>query len=92
MSFKETYGMTLDEFYVRYGNHLGDKLAQAWASYVITNHLPCGCTGQCDPYAHDTAPFWDGTPDGPYYTRCPECDCKIYEGEDGCPDCRQPNQ
>jgi hypothetical protein len=23
---------------------------------------------------------WDGTPDGPPYTRCPECDCKIYEG------------
>jgi hypothetical protein len=27
--------------------------------------LPCGCWGVCDPYAHDTAPDWDGTPDGP---------------------------
>jgi hypothetical protein len=43
--------------------------------------LPCGCIGKCDPYAHDTAPDWDGTPDGPYYTRCAECDGKIYEGE-----------
>jgi hypothetical protein len=43
--------------------------------------LPCGCYGKCDPYAHDTAWDWDGRPDGPYYTRCPECDEKIYEGE-----------
>jgi hypothetical protein len=43
--------------------------------------LSCGCIGKCDPYAHDTAPDWDGTPDGPDYTRCPECDEKIYEGE-----------
>ena len=43
--------------------------------------LPCGCIDQCDPYAHDTAPDWDGTPDGPYYTRCPECDGKIYEDQ-----------
>lgn len=25
--------------------------------------LPCGCTGKCDPYAHDTAWDWDGRPD-----------------------------
>lgn len=43
--------------------------------------LPCGCYGKCSPYAHDTAWDWDGTPDGPDYTRCPECDGKIYEGE-----------
>jgi hypothetical protein len=43
--------------------------------------LSCGCYGECDPYAHDTAPDWDGTPDGPDYTRCAECDEKIYEGE-----------
>jgi hypothetical protein len=43
--------------------------------------LPCGCYGKCDAYAHDTAWDWDGTPDGPDYTRCPECDGKIYEGE-----------
>jgi hypothetical protein len=43
--------------------------------------LPCGCIGKCHPYAHDTAPDWDGTPDGPYYTRCPECDEKIYEDQ-----------
>jgi hypothetical protein len=27
--------------------------------------LPCGCYGSCDPYAHDTAPDWDGKVDGP---------------------------
>lgn len=27
--------------------------------------LPCGCRGKCDPFAHDTAWDWDGTPDGP---------------------------
>ena len=44
--------------------------------------LPCGCWDECNPYAHDTAPDWDGTPDGPYYTRCPECDGKIYEEDE----------
>jgi hypothetical protein len=48
--------------------------------------LACGCLGECDPYAHDTAPDWDGRPDGPDYTRCPECDGKIYEGET-CKEC-----
>jgi hypothetical protein len=43
--------------------------------------LPCGCRGHCNPYAHDTAWDWDGTPDGPDYHRCPECDEKIYEGD-----------
>jgi hypothetical protein len=43
--------------------------------------LACGCIGKCDQYAHDTAPDWDGTPDGPDYIRCAECDGKIYEGE-----------
>jgi hypothetical protein len=43
--------------------------------------LPCGCIGKCDPFAHDTAPDWDGRPDGPYYSYCPECDEKVYEGE-----------
>jgi hypothetical protein len=47
----------------------------------MNERLPCGCIGKCDPYAHDTAPDWDGTPDGPYYTRCPECNGKVYEGE-----------
>ena len=44
--------------------------------------LPCGCYGKCNPYAHDTAWDWDGTPDGPYYTSCPECDGKIYEDDE----------
>jgi hypothetical protein len=52
----------------------------------MNERLPCGCFGKCDPYAHDTAPDWDGTPDGPYYTRCPECDGKVYEGET-CTEC-----
>jgi hypothetical protein len=25
--------------------------------------LPCGCIGKCDPFAHDTAWDWNGTPD-----------------------------
>jgi hypothetical protein len=29
------------------------------------NRLPCGCIGQCDPFAHDTAWDWDGKADGP---------------------------
>jgi hypothetical protein len=45
------------------------------------DRLPCGCLGECDSYAHDTAWDWDGTSDDPDYTRCPECDCKVYEGE-----------
>lgn len=50
--------------------------------------LSCGCYGKCDPYAHDTAPDWDGTPDGPDYRRCVVCDAKIYEGQDGCEACQ----
>ena len=44
-------------------------------------YLPCGCQGECDPYEHDTAWDWDGTPDGPDYTHCFECDGKVYEGD-----------
>jgi hypothetical protein len=47
----------------------------------LIERLACGCFGKCDPYAHDTAPDWDGTPDGPDYIRCAQCDGKIYEGE-----------
>lgn len=31
-----------------------------------SDRLPCGCIGQCDPYAHDTAPDWDGKHDAIY--------------------------
>jgi hypothetical protein len=45
------------------------------------HRLKCGCYGECDPYAHDTAPDWDGTPDGPYYRYCEDCGERIYEGD-----------
>jgi hypothetical protein len=64
---------------------LSEQANKSYLRYAWDLHeqqrLPCGCIGKCDPYAHDTAPDWDGTPDGPYYTRCPECDGKIYEDE-----------
>jgi hypothetical protein len=31
----------------------------------VTDRLPCGCVGKCDPYAHDTAWDWNGTPSRP---------------------------
>jgi hypothetical protein len=64
-------------------DHGVQQRAAAHAAEALreSTHLACGCFGECDPYAHDTAPDWDGTPDGPDYTRCAECDGKIYEGE-----------
>jgi hypothetical protein len=29
--------------------------------------LPCGCIGECDPYAHDAPWDWDGRPDAVEY-------------------------
>jgi len=45
------------------------------------NRLACGCVGQCDPFAHDTAPDWDGRHDIPNLCgRCGEeiddCECE----------------
>lgn len=34
----------------------------------FAKRLPCGCLDKCDPYAHDTAPGWDGTPSGPSWS------------------------
>jgi hypothetical protein len=45
------------------------------------HRLACGCWEKCEPHAHDTAWDWDGRPDEGEYTRCPVCDCKVYEGE-----------
>ena len=81
MNFEDIYGMTLQEFTNRYGHSLGASLGKAWEKYEATDRLPCGCVTECSPYAHDTAWDWDGTPDGPYYTRCPHCDGKIYEDD-----------
>jgi hypothetical protein len=59
---------------------LKDRLESMRVQEQADERLACGCRGKCDPYAHDTAWDWDGTPDGPDYTRCPQCDEKIYEG------------
>lgn len=34
----------------------------------MSERLPCGCRGTCDPFAHDTAWDWDGTPSKPDWT------------------------
>lgn len=70
-----------EHFYAGVEERAAAHAAQALREYE-QQRLPCGCIGKCDPYAHDTAPDWDGTPDGPYYTRCHECDEKIYEDDE----------
>ena len=38
---------------------------EAWICSGAPKRLPCGCVGECDPYAHDTAWDWDDKPDRP---------------------------
>ena len=52
------------------------------------NRLPCGCIGECDSRAHDTAWDWDGTPSKPDWSDLTWREQEIYIREHPyCQDC-----
>jgi hypothetical protein len=47
------------------GEGCTEQNIDAWLASAQPVRLPCGCIGTCDPYAHDVAWDWDGTPSRP---------------------------